>query len=425
MAEGSRPKTNSDEARTEAQAWLEEHWDPDLTVAQWWRLLAESGWGFPTWPKEWFGRGLPAEARAAVREAFTAVGALGPPASLGQLLGGPTLLTHGTAEQKTRFLPALAHGEEFWCQFFSEPDSGSDLASLQTRAVRDGDEWVVTGQKVWTSGAQYADRGMLAARTDPDVPKHQGITYFIIDLDQPGIEVRPLHQMNGAHGFNEVFFTDARVGHDRIIGEQGGGWSVAVTTLMFERFMAALPTASPGSRLGMLDMRAGDVAEVLARGEVEAMSYPDAPGQIIELARLLDRAREPHLRQQLAKAHVLGELNRIAALRQTDAVRSGQRPGADGSIRKLARSVLARTAREVGMEVLAAHGMLQGKETPGAGAIQHMALSSPGASIAGGTDEIQRGIVGERVLGLPKEPTTDRHISFRELKVGTQHSTPR
>src|SRR5499427_6962274 len=211
-----------DTVHAEATRWLSRHWDPDLSVRDWWAVLAESGWGFPTWPQESFGRGLPPDQVAAVRSAFVEVGAIGPPASLGQMLGGPTLLTHGSRELQERFLPELAHGREFWCQFFSEPGAGSDLAGLQTRAVRDGDEWVVNGQKVWTSGAQYADRGMLVARTDPDVPKHQGLTYFIIDMDQPGVEVRPLHQMNGAHGFNEVFFTDARVGSGRVRGEREG-----------------------------------------------------------------------------------------------------------------------------------------------------------------------------------------------------------
>ena len=420
MVESGQAAASSSEVRAEALAWLKEHWDPDLTVRQWWDLLAESGWGFATWPQEWFGRGLPAESAAAVREAFVAVEAIGPPASLGQQLGGPTLLTHGTDEQRAQFLPGLARGEESWCQFFSEPDSGSDLASLQTRAVRDGDEWLITGQKVWTSGAQYADRGMLVARTNRDVPKHQGITYFIIDLDQPGVEVRPLHQMNGAHGFNEVFFSDARVGSDRIVGELDGGWSVAVTTLMFERFMTALPTADPGGKSGLLQARAGEVAAGKVGGEGEAVSYADALPLIMNLARSLGKETDPVTRQRLAYVRMLQEANRIAGMRQADAVRTGRRPGAEGSVRKLARSALAHTVRDVGMEVLGTRGMLRGPETPGEDRIQHLALSSPGASIAGGTDEIQRNIIGERVLGLPKEPSVDRDVPFRELKVGTQ-----
>ncbi len=324
-----------DVIRAGATAWLRDHWDPDLRVREWWALLAESGWGFPSWPRERFGRGLRQEQAAAVRQAFQEVGAIGPPASLGQLLGGPTLLAHGSRELQERFMPELAYGRELWCQFFSEPGAGSDLAGLQTRAVRDGDGWVVNGQKVWTSGAQHADRGMLVARTDPDVPKHQGLTYFIIDLDQPGIEVRPLHQMNGAHGFNEVFFTDARVGGDRIVGQLNGGWAVAVTTLMYERFMSAMPSAQPGPRLGMLEARAGDVASGRVGGQREgAGSAPIAPA-VIEVARALEREADPVVRQRLAALAALEEVNRLEGLRSAEVARAGQGPGAGGSVRKV------------------------------------------------------------------------------------------
>ncbi|HYW23222.1 MAG TPA: acyl-CoA dehydrogenase family protein, partial [Terriglobales bacterium] len=349
-----------DAIRAEATAWLREHWDPDLRVREWWALLAESGWGFPTWPAERFGRGLRPEQAIAARQAFLEVGAIGPPASLGQMLGGPTLLAHGGRELQERFLPELAYGREFWCQFFSEPGAGSDLAGLQTRAVRDGDEWVVNGQKVWTSGAQYADRGMLVARTDPDVPKHQGLTYFVIDLDQPGVEVRPLHQMNGAHGFNEVFFTDARVGSDRIVGQLNGGWAVAVTTLMYERYMSALPSAQPGSKLGMLEARAGDVAAGRVRSEREGGGVTAIAKSVIEVARALEREADPVVRQRLAQLAALEEVNRLEGLRARAGARSGPGPGAGGSVRKVARSNLGRLGSDVGMEVLGAHGMLTG-----------------------------------------------------------------
>ena len=178
-------------ARAAAGDWLTANWDPGLTVRDWWARLADSGWGFPTWPEAWFGRGLPTDAAAGVRSAYAESAVLPPPTGLGQLLGGPMLLLHATAAQKARFLPALARGEESWCQFFSEPGAGSDLAGAQTRAVQDGDEWVVDGQKVWTSGAQWADRGMLLARTNREVPKHNGLTFFIIDIDQPGSRSDP------------------------------------------------------------------------------------------------------------------------------------------------------------------------------------------------------------------------------------------
>ena len=409
-----------DAIRAEALAWLRDNWDPDLSVREWWTRLAESGWGFPAWPREWFGRGLRAEQAAAVRDAFFEVGAIGPPGSLGQRLGGPTLLTHARSELLEQFLPELAFGREYWCQYFSEPGAGSDLAGLQTRAVRDGDEWVINGQKVWTSGAQYADRAMLLARTDPDVPKHQGLTYFIIDMNQPGIEVRPLHQMNDAHGFNETFFTDARVSNDRIVGKLNGGWSVALTTLMYERFGGAVPSAHPGKKLAMLDMRAGDVAAGRARGEGEGLGMTNIAETVIGVARALGRETEPVLRQRLAQLQAAEEVLRIAGLRSTAARRTGEGPGPGGSVGKIARSNLSRLTREVGMETLGANGMLVGRDTPGDGRLQHAALSSPGSSIAGGTDEIQHNIIGERVLGLPKEPRLDADLPFRELKTGTQ-----
>lgn len=411
---------DDDAIRAEALAWLRDNWDPDRSVRDWWTLLAESGWGFPSWPREWFGRGLRAEQSAAVRAAFFEVGAIGPPGSLGQRLGGPTLLTHARKELLEQFLPELAYGREYWCQYFSEPGAGSDLAGLQTRAVRYGDEWIVNGQKVWTSGAQYADRGMLLARTDPDAPKHFGLTFFIIDLNQPGIEIRPLHQMNDAHGFNETFITDARVSNDRIVGQLNGGWSVALTTLMYERFGGAVPSAQPGKKLGMLDTRSGDVVSARARGEREGLGMTNIAATVIDVARALEEETDPVVRQRLAQLYAAEEVQRIAGLRSTAARRTGEGPGPGGSVGKIARSNLSRLTREVGMEVLGANGMLVGPDTPGGGRLQHAALSSPGSSIAGGTDEIQHNIIGERVLGLPKEPRTDADVPFREIKAGTQ-----
>jgi len=408
-------------ARRDAADWIGAHWDPGRSVRDWWALLAESGWGFPTWPREWFGRGLSADAAAGVRAAFARSGALAPPTGLGQLLGGPMLLVHGSQEQKARFLPALARGEESWCQFFSEPGAGSDLAGAQTRAVPGEGGWTVDGQKVWTSGAQWADRGMLLARTNRDVPKHQGLSFFIIDIGQPGIEVRPLHQMNGEHGFNEVFFTGAHVDDDRLVGEQGGGWSVAVTVLMYERFMASLPSAMPGTKAGRLDQPAGDAAQRAAQARTAGRT--GVSELILSVAGELGAAGDSVLRQRLAALWAKETVNGYLA-RQGHSAREGKRPGAQGSLTKLARSELVRSGRDTGMSVLGAHGMLASADTPGGGQIQHRALSSPGASIAGGTDEIQRGIVGERVLGLPKEPRTDRDVPFRDLTIGTQRRPP-
>src|SRR5947207_3869296 len=211
----------------EIHDWLDRTWHDDLTLREWWAALAEAGWAFPSWPKGYGGRDLPpAEARA-VGQALGEVGAIGPPGGLGQMMGGPVVVEHGNDEQRDWWVRRLASGLESWCQLFSEPGAGSDLASLQTKAVRDGDVWVVNGQKVWTSGARTADRGMIVARTDADAPKHKGITYFIIDMDQPGVEVRPLRQMDGGATFNEVFLTDAVVSHDAVVGTPSNGWMVA------------------------------------------------------------------------------------------------------------------------------------------------------------------------------------------------------
>ena len=435
------PDENADayqSAREEALSWLTANWDPALPVRAWWARLADSGWGFPGWPAEWFGRGLSADAAAGVRSAYAAAGVLPPPTGLGQLLGGPMLLVHGSQEQKARFLPALARGEEMWCQFFSEPGSGSDLASAQTRAVP-GDSagqhggWTVNGQKVWTSGAQWSDRGMLVARTNREVPKHHGLSFFIIDLNQPGIQVRPLHQMNGDHGFNEVFFTDAHVDDDRLVGEAGGGWSVAVTVLMFERLMGAVPSVMPGGKAGNLDTPAGAAAERAARAR--AAGRTSISDLILAAAAALAETSDPVLRQRLAQLRAKETLNGYLARSGPGARAQGargqsgapagggrpeRRPSSQGSLVKLARSQLTREGRDTGMAVLGAQGMLTSPDTPGGGEIQHRALSAAGSSIAGGTDEIQRGIVGERVLGLPKEPRTDRDVPFKDLTIGTQ-----
>jgi alkylation response protein AidB-like acyl-CoA dehydrogenase len=418
-------QTGSDQSTFEtgqkqAADWLADNWDPGLTVRAWWALLAESGWGFPQFPVEWFGQGMPADVVAGAKTAFTDIGALGPPASLGQMLGAPMLLVHGSEEHKSRFLPILVRGEEAWCQFFSEPGSGSDLASAQTRAVRDGDIWHVDGQKVWTSGAQWADRGMLLARTNRDVPKHQGLSFFIIDVVQPGIEVRPLHQMNGAHGFNEVFFTDAQVEADRMISEENGGWSVAVTVLMYERFMAALPTVSPGPRGGNLDRLAGEAAQSAVQQRRQGRT--GVAEIVADVAKQMGESSDPVLRQRLASLYTKETALAYYGRAGQAAARAGRRPSAAGSLSKLGRSDLVKAGRDTGMAVLGAEGMLNSPDTPGDGEIQQRALSAPGASIAGGTDEIQRGIVGERVLGLPKEPRTDRDIPFRDLTIGTQRA---
>src|SRR5688572_23946904 len=305
------PATSKDDAAdelvVELKEWLGENWDPDLTVSEWWERLGTSGWGVPAWPVEWFGKGLSRSESVKVQQTIGAYGALPAPGGLGLLLAGPTITVHGTDEQKERYLRDIVTGKRGWCQLFSEPGAGSDLAGLQTRAVKDGEEWIVNGQKVWTSGGQAADLGMLIARTDPDQPKHAGITYFVIDMRQPGVEVVPLREMTGRALFNEVFLTDARVGDDTMIGGYNNGWRVANTTLMFERTSlgagggsAAASLASPGQIAGDLGKRAGDfVASGGRRGGGGGTLFGASSKGLTQLAKGNGQAVDPAIRPKL------------------------------------------------------------------------------------------------------------------------------
>jgi alkylation response protein AidB-like acyl-CoA dehydrogenase len=346
------------------------------------------------------------------------------------LLAGPTILVHGTDEQRARYLRPILTGQEAWCQLFSEPGAGSDLASLQTRAERDGDEWIINGQKVWTSGGQTADLGMLLARTDPDAPKHKGITYFALKMDQPGVEVRPLREMTGRSLFSEVFFADARAHRSEIIGELNGGWAVANTTLANERAglgsggTGALGGAMPGAKSGQLGRRVGDLAAGHGRDRGQRVIAGRQATVLEKLAKELGRDDDPVVRQRLAELHILNEVGRYTALRVKAAKASGRGPGPEANTAKLLMSRITRLSRDLGLEILGPHGMLMGPDTPGGGVAQEMALFAPAVSIYGGSDEVQKNIIGERVLGLPKEPDADKAktIPFRELKVGTQRA---
>jgi len=429
MAVVTRDETTTDDpVRAELRSWLAEQWEPDLTVREWWERLAAAGWAAPTWPEEWHGRGLSREYAGIVAEELRDAGAIGGPAGLGMLLAGPTILAHGTDEQKQRYLWPIVSGAEGWCQLFSEPGAGSDLASLQTKAERDGDEWVITGQKVWTSGGQIADLGMLLARTDPDAPKHKGITYFALPMDQEGVEVRPLREMTGRALFSEVFLDGARVRDDVIIG-LNEGWIVANTTLAAER--AGLGTggggaggaAFPGKKGGMLETRAGDLAERVGRGgAVQPANFGRAFDFLRELTEKLGRGGDPIIRQRLAELYVLNEVGRMTGLRVKAARAAGRGPGPEANTAKLLMSRIVRLVRDLGPEIIGADATLTGPSTAGGGVVQEMTLLAPGPSIYGGTDEIQKNIIGERVLGLPKEPGPDKSTPFRDLKVGTQSS---
>jgi alkylation response protein AidB-like acyl-CoA dehydrogenase len=426
--------TNTD-AVTEVKDWLAENWDPDLTVGEWWERLGTSGWAAPGLPSNSYGRDLPRAEVVRVQEAIANFGALGAPGGLGLLLAAPTIATHGTPEQRERYIRGVVTGQEAWCQLFSEPGAGSDLAGLQTRAERDGDEWVISGQKVWTSAGQIADLGMLLARTNPDVPKHQGITYFAFEMKQPGVEVRPLREMTGRALFNEVFITEARVSNSAIIGGVNNGWAVANTTLAFERAglgagggSAAGSAAVPGSIAGDLSKRAGDMLRTGVRGGAGSPGALSGTATLVRsLAKEVGATGDPLVRQDLARLYSLTEIGRYMSLRQKALRASGTDIPGMGNIAKLSMSIILRLARDVGLRLLGPRGTLHGYDSASTaalgglrgGALASMmtdaALFAQGPQIYGGTDEIQHNIIGERVLGLPKEPNNDKITPFRDL----------
>jgi alkylation response protein AidB-like acyl-CoA dehydrogenase len=394
------------DVREEVRAFLEKSWDPELPLREWRETLADSGWGCPTWPVEWFGRGLSESDANIVRDELSRVNAVGTAGGSAMSLAAPTIVEHGADDVKSRLLRPAITGEHKWCQLFSEPGSGSDLAGLTTRADRDGDEWIVSGQKVWNTGAVNADYGMLLARTDWDSPKHRGISWFALPMKQPGVEVRPLKQMNEYQSFNEVFMTEARVPHANVVGEVGGGWAVATTTLMFERTMQAARLAFvPEDRSGRCAREAADEAEAYAQTYVW---YPQRAGRA-DLV-LASHSDDPVTRQRIVDVYMRERTARWTAMRAQAARRQGKPPGPEGSLAKLAASELARRCAIAHTKLRGAHAMLAGD------VVHEILVSVPAVSIAGGTDEVQHNIIGERVLGLPKEPSVDADIPFREVR---------
>lgn len=412
---------SAEEVRAEVKAWLAENWNPDLTVGEWWDVLARSGYAAPTFPEDAWGKGWTRDLAMIVNECITEHGAIGPPAGLGYLLAAPTIVAHGNERQKQTDLLNILNGQDAWCQLFSEPGAGSDLASLGTKAVKDGDEWRITGQKVWTSTAQLTNYGMLLARTGPELPKHKGISYFKFDMTQPGVEIRPLKEMTGRALFNEVFIDNAVVADSDMIGELNNGWAAANTTLMAER--AGLGTggsggggaAFPGPIANQLNDRAGDHVGQVRTGGTGGGGVAAAQ-RLMKLAKELGNNTDPNIRQKLVQLYTMQQIGRYSALR---AKSPSQRTGAEPNIAKLMMSDLLRLQREVGNEIIGANGMLLGQNTPGAGFVQEVTLFSPGPSIYGGTDQVQRNIIGERVLGLPKEPGPPKETPYKDLLVNS------
>jgi len=393
--------------RAEARAWLDDNAkrldldslsdmrthrahteEEDLALLEdarsWQRHKAAAGWAAPHWPVEHGGRGLSpllANIFASEEHGYDVSGNM---FSVGVGMAGPTIIEWGTEDQRTRFLGPILTAEHIWCQLFSEPGAGSDLAGLSTRAVLDGDEWVVTGQKVWTSAAHYSDWGILLARTDADVPKHRGITCLLVDMRSPGVDVRPLRQIDGAIHFNEVFLDEVRVPAANTLGPIGSGWGVAVTMLAHER-------ASIGGG-GMYSFE-----------------------QVLTLARSCADTSDPVVRQRLADLYTRFQMLRFLGYRVRTAAERGEQPGPESSVMKLVVSALYETGGDLVVELEGPGGMLNGADAPFGGKFQDLFMGQWAPRIGGGTDQIQRNIIGERVLGLPGEVRADKHVPFRDL----------
>ncbi|MGH3745759.1 MAG: acyl-CoA dehydrogenase family protein [Mycobacteriales bacterium] len=383
--------TTDADLRGEVAGWLSEHWTPGCDRAAFLSTAVDRGYAVPRWPADAFGLDLPDEQAQIVESEFRAVGAPGSGQDRTNLWAN-TLLTYGTPELRETLLRPLLEFRVRMCLLYSEPGAGSDLAGVRTSAVLDGEDYVVNGQKVWTSSAADADFGMLIARTDMDVPKHRGISFFFLPMDQPGVQVRPLRQMTGESHFNEVFITDARVPAVNMLGQPGDGWKVLQTALMYERVVLA--QANLGASI-----RSGDHAEV----------------DVIDLARRYGRLDDPLIRQDIAKLLSLKAVNRWNNQR----AQAEQQQGTSSSVAslgKLAMSTIVHETGRVQTEIIGPQVMLDGDDNPDADQANFAAMNAYFTSIGGGTDQIQRNIIGERLLGLPKEPEVDKNVPFREVK---------
>jgi alkylation response protein AidB-like acyl-CoA dehydrogenase len=399
--------------RAEVRGWLEANAEPrraddptpdamserltqkEVDAAKaWQRKKAEAGWACLRWPKEYGGRGASSIEASIFRQEEAKFRTPEDVFGITHGMCGPTVMTHGTAEQQRKWIPGMLNGDNVWCQLFSEPAAGSDLAGLRTSAVRDGDDWIINGQKIWTTGAQFSDWGILVVRSDPNSPKHKGLTYFVVDMHSPGIEVRPINQINGGQGFNEVFFTDVRIPDAYRLDEIGNGWRVALTTLMNER-------ASIGAGGGA-----------------------SATGELIALAKRIEIDDHRAIDESAVKEKIAGFLVRARGLKYTGlrsmtALSQGRTPGPEASLGKLVGAVLGQQMAAYAMEL---EGMSGALNDPNAsidgGSWQQRYLGLPGLRIAGGTDEVLRNIIAERVLGLPGEIRVDKSVAFKDIPTG-------
>ncbi len=392
--------------RVEVRAWLDAHakrreagersdhsympgdGNPEADAAhvrackEWQRILYDGGWAGITWPVAAGGRGGPGWQQRIFNEEQSHYNAAVGVFAVGIAMAGPTIIAWGTPEQQERFLPSMLRGDDVWCQLFSEPGAGSDLAGLRTRAERDGDEWTINGQKVWTSGAHYSDWGLLLARSDLDAPKHKGITAFLLDMRTAGIDVRPLRQINGASHFNEVFLTDVRIPDAMRLGPPGGGWRAANTMLSNERAMIG-----GGGRVGFRDLLA--------------------------LAKRCGATGDAVLRQELVRSYTRTQIIKWLGLRARS--RKDQGLGPEASVLKLAASRRLEHDANLVMELQGPQSMLYDDDAIQHGYWQQQFLGQWSSRIGGGTEQIQRNVIGERVLGLPSEPRPGKDTPFREL----------
>ena len=387
------------EFRAEARAFLSQHLKPKTPGAlrsggredflarakAWQKIKAEGGFAQITWPKEMGGRGGTVMQQVIWGQEEAKFDAPTGPFAIGLGMCIPTVIAFGSDEHKQRYVQKALKGEEIWCQLFSEPAAGSDVAGLKTKAVKDGDEWVINGQKVWTSGAHYSDYGILLVRTDPNVPKHKGLTMFIVDMKQPGVDVRPIHQASGGSEFNEVYFTDVRIPDRDRLGEPGMGWKVALVTLMNERLAVG---GSPGP-----DWK-------------EIMDYARSAGTLSNQA----------FRDKLADWYVAAQGYKLTKFRTQTALSRGETPGPENSIGKIINANHLQDICNSAIEMQDHYGLITDKdEAPSDAIFQESFMWAPGLRIAGGTDEILKNIIAERVLGLPQDVRVDKDKTFAEM----------
>jgi alkylation response protein AidB-like acyl-CoA dehydrogenase len=365
-----------------------------LAAKKYQKAKAEAGFAGITWAKEQGGQALPPIFSVIFGQEEAKFDAPAGPFAIGLGMCIPTLIAFATDEQKKRYVGPALRGEEIWCQLFSEPSAGSDVAGLKTKAVRDGDTWTVNGQKVWTSGAHYSDYGILLVRTNPDVPKHKGLTMFFLDMKSPGVEVRPIHQMSGGSNFNEVYFTDVKIPHSQMLGAEGAGWNVALVTLMNER-LAVGGSSGP------------DYKEVLDL----ARNLTGVDGG----ALLTDKA----FRAKLADWYVRAEGYKLGKYRTMTALSKGQTPGPESSIGKIINANQMQDIANTAIEAEDHFGIISdGTSAPMEAAFQQAFMWAPGLRIAGGTDEILKNIIAERVLGLPQDVRVDKDVAYKDLPTG-------